>query len=219
MKKSTYWHFGRGFRWYRGKQLVFPEELDCMGKHVSDHFELMSSSGDGRTFENSFDALRYAQGPIVSVRKMLKVKSENRENDTRTKRMVFALADASGVLQYFSLWCASEVLGLVGCKHEECILALEAKNDWLSGIISDDDMALERKKYGDNKEVCRARGTVWSAIGTDFAWRLAHRALVEALLIARDASEGDLDKEVEIREMFRSNFEGRMFNLLGVVSH
>ena len=100
------------------------------------------------------DALYYAPGPILCRVELSGEIIHSDDKSVARLRTVLRLRDISTILHEFACQCAEDALALVDKPDDRSIAAIQAKRDWLKGLISDQELAAAR---------AAARDAAWAA--------------------------------------------------------
>ena len=125
------------------------------------------------------DALRYASGPIVC---RVEIEGDIIEGDDKLcgrRRTVLWMLDATELLHEFACQCAEDALALVAEPDPRSVAAIAAKRKWLSGEITDEELADARAA------ACAAART--AARNAEWADALAAADAADAAADASDA--------------------------------
>jgi len=163
-----------------------PLELCRVGLHAS---------------KNALDALGYAPGPIVCRVRLSGEIIEGDDKACATERTVLWMADATEALHRMSIWSATRALKRERKAGREpdkrSWAAIKAKEDWLAGRITDDELFAARDAARAARDAARAaRDASWAA-AWDAAWAAARDASWAAAWdVARAAERKAHDKQL-----------------------
>ena len=143
------------------------------------------------------DALQYAPGPILCRVEMGGRIIKGDDKLVASERTVLAMFDATRTLHEFAVWCAREALAQIKDPDKRSLAALEAKEAWLRGEISDAELgaaraaawAAARAAAGDAARAA-ARAAAWDA-ARDVARAAARAAAWDAAWAAAWDAAGD----------------------------
>lgn len=172
------WHFlseDRRLR-YGNRELVVP------GQTISVEPPLQMCKHGLHASVRAIDALGYAPGPIVCRVQISGEILEEGDKLCATHRRCLWMDDASLVLHEFACWCAEECLKRAQAARKEldpaAWAAVRAKQDWLAGKITLQELAAAREAAGEaawESAWEAARGAAWES-ARESAWEAARQA-------------------------------------------
>jgi len=139
-----------------------------------------------------YDALQYAQGPILCRVRLGGIIVRGEYKNVATERTVLKMADVSSVLHEFSCRCAEDALALTDKPDPRSVAAIETKRRWLRGEASDSELDAAWAAARDAMDAARtawaAKDAAWDARDAAWAAKDAARAAMDAAWAARDAA-------------------------------
>ena len=156
------WKCGRVLKPKDGQVLsVDPDKLElcAFGLHAS---------------ERLIDALQYAPGAILCRVELSGRILRDTDKVVAERREILWRVDATRTLHEFALWCAREALAHIKNPDERSLAALDAKEAWLRGEITD-------------QQLDAARDAAWAAARAA-ASAAQNKKLVRMVMAARRAA-------------------------------
>jgi hypothetical protein len=116
------------------------------------------------------DALEYAPGPVICRVEMGGRIIRGDDKLVASERTIIAMADATEALHLMACWSARRALKLIANPDPRSIAAIEAKERWLRGALSNAGLATARAA------ACAAASAATRDAARDVAWAAEHAA-------------------------------------------
>jgi len=143
-----------------------PLRMCCYGLHAS---------------RRLIDALHYAPGALLERVELSGDMIKGNDKICARERTCLWLLDCTKLLHEFACRCAEDALRMAGVSDERCWNAIKAKREWLSGVISDDELNavnIAVRNAAENAMWDATSSAVWDAVG--YATRCAAETAVWA---------------------------------------